>query len=156
MRLPRELGRIQARFGWLLFVAMLLYALLSVAGIAHADTSREKVSLNGVWDFYPNGGTTRYDITVPSYWDSPASNGYPAAWNTLNYGVYKRNFTVPTSMTGKEIFLDIANIGPLSKVFLNGTQLIPCFIVREHRFELILVRAIFTEAIACRRLTLGI
>lgn len=123
MRLPRELGRMQARFGWLLFVAMLLYALLSVAGKAHADTSREKVSLNGVWDFYPNGGTTRYDITVPSYWDSPASNGYPAAWNTLNYGVYKRNFTVPTSMTGKEIFLDIANIGPLSKVFVNGTQL---------------------------------
>ncbi|CAH1219847.1 Beta-galactosidase [Paenibacillus allorhizoplanae] len=123
MRIPWSLGKMNLRIVLVLFTSLLISTLFAVTNSAHADTSREQVSLNGVWDFYPNGGSTRFDITVPSYWDSSAGFGYPTSWNTLNYGVYKRNFTVPSSMTGKEIFLDLENIGPLSKVFVNGTQL---------------------------------
>ncbi|MGG1552711.1 family 16 glycoside hydrolase [Paenibacillus ferrarius] len=111
------------RMKHIVMMAMLLFmAMLTLTRTAHADTSREQVSLNGVWDFYPSGGTTRYDITVPSYWDATGF-GYPSAWSTLSYGVYKRNFTVPSSMSGKEIFLSFANVAPLAKVFVNGTQL---------------------------------
>jgi|GEM_PF-1664965 len=90
---------------------------------AAAAGERESASLNGIWDFYPNGGTTRYDIVVPSYWDEAENFGYPSSWATLNYGVYKRNFTVPSSMSGKEIFLDFDQIAPLAKVFVNGTPI---------------------------------
>lgn len=103
--------------------AILLLAGIMAAQQAHADAGREQVSLNGVWDFYPGGGSARYDITVPSYWDTPAGYGYPSSWTTLTSGIYKRSFTVPSSMAGQEIFLSLANVGPLAKVYVNGTQL---------------------------------
>lgn len=88
-----------------------------------AAYDREEVSMNGLWDFYPDGGATRYDIVVPSYWDGPDYSGYPSTWATLDYGVYERNFTVPSSMAGKEIFLSFEQVAPLAKVFVNGTQI---------------------------------
>ncbi|WP_438445456.1 family 16 glycoside hydrolase [Gorillibacterium sp. sgz5001074] len=117
--------RLAARRMLLLLLALLL--LLPAVGVrpekALAAGGRESVSLNGIWDFYPDGGTTRYDITVPSYWDSPDDYGYPSSWSTLGYGVYKKNFTVPSSMAGQEIFLTFDQIAPLAKVFVNGIQL---------------------------------
>ncbi|MDG0811338.1 glycosyl hydrolase 2 galactose-binding domain-containing protein [Cohnella rhizosphaerae] len=113
-----------ARLIQVLICCSLLIAYAAVAPKpAAAAGERESASLNGIWDFYPNGGTTRYDIVVPSYWDEAENFGYPSSWATLNYGVYKRNFTIPATMSGKEIFLDFDQIAPLAKVFVNGTQI---------------------------------
>lgn len=72
----------------LLLLSLLLSLLPVPTAVLAVDYSREQVSLNGVWDFYPNNGTTASNITVPSYWDE-TDFGYPAAWQTLNFGVYK-------------------------------------------------------------------
>lgn len=105
----------------LLLLSLLLSLLPVPTAVLAVDYSREQVSLNGVWDFYPNNGTTASNITVPSYWDE-TDFGYPAAWQTLNFGVYKRSFTVPSSMSGKEIFLNLDRISVIGKVFVNGVQ----------------------------------
>ncbi|MCU6797494.1 DUF1080 domain-containing protein [Paenibacillus sp. WQ 127069] len=105
----------------LLLLSLLLSLLPVPTAVLAVDYSREQVSLNGVWDFYPNNGTTASNITVPSYWDE-TDFGYPAAWQTLNFGVYKRSFTVPSSMSGKEIFLNLDRISVIGKVLVNGIQ----------------------------------
>jgi len=96
--------------------------LLITSTVQAADYSRQTVSLNGIWDFYPNGGVTKYPITVPSYWDDSSAFGYPSSWDSLNYGVYDTSFTVPSVMSEKEIFLNLDNVSNISKVFVNGTQ----------------------------------
>jgi len=83
---------------------------------------REAVSLNGTWDFYPNNGSTRYDIRVPSYWDTPEEYNYPLEWRNLTYGVYRKSFTVPSSMSDSEIFLKIGALSVLGKVYVNGNR----------------------------------
>jgi len=98
----------------------MLVGLSMTAGAAAYD--RLSVSLNGIWDFYPNNGTTRYDIYVPSYWDTPEEYGYPSDWRNLNYGVYKKQFTVPTSMADSQIFLEIGALTALGEVYVNGNR----------------------------------
>jgi beta-galactosidase/beta-glucuronidase len=106
----------------MVFAAVVVSVFLPVVQSAHASVyDRESVSLNGVWDFYPNSGATRYDISVPSYWDGTDYFGNPSSWLNLSSGKYKRNFTVPTSMAGKQIFLNFQQLGPLAKVTVNGT-----------------------------------
>ena len=48
-----------------------------------------RLNLNGVWDFYPNGGDERFDIVVPTWWDSLSrTTGYPEEWEKgLRHGV---------------------------------------------------------------------
>lgn len=111
------------KFVWLLMALVVLLTMFSGITLVSASTSsRDKVSLNGIWDFYPNNGNTRYDINVPSYWDSSKANGYPSDWDSLNYGVYKKSFTIPSSMSGKEIFIELRSLTVLGKVFINGTR----------------------------------
>ncbi|MBO2945442.1 DUF1080 domain-containing protein [Paenibacillus sp. F411] len=111
----------------LLIVISMVLAMLPMVTFptpAHAGAhDRENVSLNGIWDFYPNGGAARHDIRVPSYWDSPDDFGYPASWESLNHGIYRSSFTVPSSMAGKEIFLSFEQVAPLAKVLVNGVPL---------------------------------
>lgn len=54
MRIPWSLGKMNLRIVLLLFTSLVISTLFSVTNNAQADTSREQVSLNGVWDFYPN------------------------------------------------------------------------------------------------------
>jgi len=113
-----------ANAGWSGSVA--LCALLSVVAppVTRAAQApfREQVLLNGIWDFYPEGGTARHDIRVPSFWDAPQDYGYPAEWLHMRHGIYKRHFDVPASWEGKEIFLKIQRVSVVAKVFVNGTQ----------------------------------
>jgi hypothetical protein len=100
--------------------AALYVALIAPAMAAPAD--REETSLNGIWDFYPNGGSERHDIRVPSFWDAPQDYGYPADWLHMRHGIYKKSFRVPESMRTKQVFLRIQRVSVIAKVFINGTQ----------------------------------
>jgi hypothetical protein len=103
----------------LLTAALLIQAL---HGASAAAAPRETVSLNGIWDFFPEGGTARFDIRVPSFWDAPQDYGYPEEWLHLRHGVYKRRFQVPESFRDRELFLRIGRISVIAKVFVNGVQ----------------------------------
>lgn len=92
-----------------------------VSGAA-GPADRQEISLNGIWDFYPEGGTTRHDIRVPSFWDAPQDYGYPTNWLHMRHGVYRKEFTVPASMRDKEIFHRIDRVSVIAKVFINGKQ----------------------------------
>jgi len=81
---------------------------------------RESLSLNGVWEFYPEGKDKKHEIRVPSFWDAPQDYGYPAEWSHLQHGVYRKEIRLPASMNGKEIFLDIRRVSVIAKVWVNG------------------------------------
>ncbi len=89
---------------------------------AAGPADRQEIPLNGLWDFYPEGGTERHDIRVPSFWDAPQDYGYPTNWLHLRHGVYRKQFTVPTSMRDQTIFLGIERVSVIAKVFINGKQ----------------------------------
>lgn len=96
---------------------------LSLAGtILAADTGREELSLNGLWDFYPDGAEARQEIRVPSFWDAPQDYGYPAEWLHLRHGIYRKTLRVPESMRDKELFLKITRVSVIAKVLVNGQQ----------------------------------
>ncbi len=78
------------------------------------------MSLNGTWDFYPAGGSQRFDIQVPSFWDAPQDYGYPQEWLHLRHGVYRRRFLLPDGASDREILLDFRRISVLSQVLVNG------------------------------------
>lgn len=87
------------------------------------DPLREEISLNGIWDFYPNGGTERHDIQVPSFWDAPQDYGYPFSWlHDVRHGVYRRAFEVSAAMAEKEVFLHLERVAVIAKLFVNGKQ----------------------------------
>lgn len=90
--------------------------------ILAADIGREELSLNGTWDFYPEGKEARHEIRVPSFWDAPQDYGYPADWLHMRHGIYRRSFQVPESMRGKELFLKIGRVSVIAQVFVNGRQ----------------------------------
>ena len=97
--------------------------MVCIALPCHAETAtRDSVSLNGIWDFYPDGKDQKFDIRVPSFWDAPQEYGYPEEWLHMRHGVYKKSFTIPASMKDKEIFLKIKRISVIAKVFVNGKQ----------------------------------
>jgi len=83
---------------------------------------RQSELLNGTWDFYPDNESERYDIRVPSYWDTPEEYGYPQAWRDLTYGVYRKEFTVPAEMSDSQIFLEIGALTVLAEAYVNGNR----------------------------------
>jgi len=105
-----------------LALAVLSLGLASQSLSATTTTSRSEVSLNGIWDFYPDGGTNRFDIRVPSFWDAPQDYNYPTNWAYLRHGVYRKSFTVPAAMRDQQVFLHIERVSVIAKVFVNGTQ----------------------------------
>lgn len=86
-----------------------------------------RLNLNGVWDFYPNGGQERYDIVVPTWWDSlPATTGYPAEWEKgLHHGVYVKTVELPETITDEDVYLHVGALATLGKVFVNGKSVGP-------------------------------
>lgn len=102
---------------------LVVAVVMALAGTGFAaETGREELSLNGLWDFYPDGKEVRHEIRVPSFWDAPQDYGYPAEWLHMRHGIYRRSFRVPESMRGKEIFLKIARVSVIAQVFVNGQQ----------------------------------
>jgi hypothetical protein len=101
-----------------LSLPILLFALAACA--PETAPIRESVSLNGVWDFYPAGGTERFPLRVPSFWDAPQDHGGPAEWLHMGHGVYRRTFTVPVSFRDRSVFLRIERVSVLARVFVNG------------------------------------
>lgn len=86
-----------------------------------------RLNLNGVWDFYPNGGQERFDIVVPTWWDSlPATTGYPADWEKgLHHGVYVKTVELPENIADEDVFLHVGALATLGKVFVNGQSVGP-------------------------------
>ena len=90
--------------------------------------------LNGDWDFYYNGTTEPDKIKVPSSWQM-YGYGTPAYINitypipldpphipTENpYGVYKRNFTLPTNWKGRRIYLNFDGVDTYFTVEINDS-----------------------------------
>lgn len=99
-----------------------ILATILFLGCDSSISNRESVSLNGIWDFYPNGDEVRHDILVPSFWDAPQDYDYPMEWLHMMHGIYKTEFTVPASMTHKKIILSLDRISVIAKVFVNGKQ----------------------------------
>ncbi|MFC5221645.1 fibronectin type III domain-containing protein [Bifidobacterium leontopitheci] len=86
-----------------------------------------RLNLNGVWDFYPNGGDERFDIVVPTWWDSlPATTGYPKEWEKgLHHGVYVKTVDLPADITDEDVFLHVGALATLGKVYVNGRSVGP-------------------------------
>lgn len=105
----------------IMLLCSILTLALPLAG-GEAANQRQTVSLNGIWDFYPNGGSDRHDIRVPSWWDAPQDFGYPMEWLHMLHGVYKKEVFVPNEMQGKQIFLEFDRISVIAKLFVNGKQ----------------------------------
>ncbi|MBR5279854.1 MAG: DUF4981 domain-containing protein [Clostridia bacterium] len=90
--------------------------------------------LNGDWDFYYCGNTTPDKIKVPGSWQM-YGYGKPAYINVTYpipldpphipeenpYGVYKRNFTLPTNWKGRRIYLNFDGVDTYFTVDINGT-----------------------------------
>lgn len=104
---------------WFIILAILIGCCGSVVS---AQTGRETLSLNGIWDFYPVGKEAKSRILVPSFWDAPQDYGYPKEWLHMRHGIYRKTLHVPDSMRGKEIFLSINRMSVIAKVFVNGRQ----------------------------------
>lgn len=98
----------------------IIMGLLCAGSVFAGPVDRDKLSLNGLWDFYPDGGTNRHDIRVPSFWDAPQDYDYPMEWLHMRHGIYRKDVTIPNSMQGKQIFLEIRRVSVIAKVFVNG------------------------------------
>jgi hypothetical protein len=105
-----------------LWFGLLLWLFQCTSGVQQSLETRECISLNGIWDFYPHGGTQRHDIRVPSFWDAPQDYNYPMEWLHMLHGVYKRSFEIPDSFRGKRIFLQIKRVSVIANVYVNGRQ----------------------------------
>ena len=112
--------------------------------------SREKIYLNGEWDFMPiydnkfscdlpeNIVYEKEKCIVPSNWrehitgfyiekydfDPMSVYGYPQKWADAEAGVLHRTFTVPDNMKGQRIFLGFDAIAHKSAIYLNGEKLV--------------------------------
>ena len=101
---------------------MAALCLLPAKSVLAAETERESLTLNGLWDFYPNGTEPKHEIRVPSFWDAPQDYGYPAEWSNMQHGVYRKELQIPPAMRGKEVFLNIRRVSVIAKVWVNGHQ----------------------------------
>ncbi len=86
----------------------------------------ERLSLDGAWDFklLDNSGKTfqQGKIVVPAPWEAM---GYGAESKKLKYqhigvGSYERDFIIPESWQGKDIFLTLGGISRYAKIYIDG------------------------------------
>ncbi|MFA9389637.1 MAG: glycoside hydrolase family 2 protein [Prolixibacteraceae bacterium] len=108
---------------WIIISLIVVIQACNSTGENNNSVVRQSKSLNGIWDFYPNGGDERFDIQVPSYWDAPQDFNYPMEWAKMQHGIYKKKFRIPLDMKGEQIFLKLDRISVLAKVFINGQQI---------------------------------
>lgn len=115
------------------------------------EASPDEMSLNGTWkftfaerpadaivDYYSDGvDTSKWgNITVPGSWETQGY-GVPVYTNVtyifplnppyvdnndLPIGTYRRTFTVPASMQGKEIILQFGSISGAATIYVNGKE----------------------------------
>lgn len=123
----------------------------SVQTYLEGHDSPDEASLNGTWkftfaerpadapaDFYSDAVDTSSwsDITVPGSWETQGF-GIPVYTNTkyifplnapyvdnndLPVGTYRRTFTVPSSMKGKKILLQLGSVSGAATYYLNGRE----------------------------------
>lgn len=109
---------------------------------------REKITLNGEWEFMPIYGVESSlampndfvaegkKVIVPSSFRYSADDigiideyelyntwGYPKKWNKAMTGVLRREFILPESFIGKRIFLYFGAILQMSAIYLNGEKI---------------------------------
>jgi beta-galactosidase/beta-glucuronidase len=89
-----------------------LFCVPSTLAFAGTGGLTDKISLNGIWDFTPKGGS-EVEIAVPEFWD--ARPGFDT-----DSAVYHRKVTVPTAWQGNTILLRFEGINHIAEVFVNG------------------------------------
>ncbi len=89
------------------------------------------IDLTGDWGFNPTGSYFRY-LPVPGFyiWNRSPENGpyfdgeNGPAWKFIEgypEGVYTKRFDIPSSMSGKRIFLHFESVNYLADVYVNGS-----------------------------------
>lgn len=97
-----------------LYTAVLILTLL----LYNSAWARQEISLNGEWDLQ---FSHRSDKPIESGWTKinvPSS----LQQREERYAWFKRNFTIPASMSGQRIFLKFGGIKFVSEVYLNGSS----------------------------------
>jgi hypothetical protein len=112
----------------------------------YSPSTREKIYLNGMWDFYPiidkehkygpelevlppvPEDTEWKKFRVPARWNGiltkPAeSYNIPKYWQNAKRAWYRRSFTVPESMKGKRIKLYFKGVLVYAEVFVNDKSI---------------------------------
>ncbi len=87
-----------------------------------ADPARERVSLDGVWDFRLDREETWRAIQVPGVWQAQ----FDDLRETQGVTWYRRNFTVPRKWhgdAGHEVVLGFGAVNYLAEVFVNGRRI---------------------------------
>ena len=83
---------------------------------------RSQVCLNGTWNFTPTGGA-QTTIQVPATWRLSADAPFDAfTYPNWTGGTYSRILSVPASMNGKVIKIDLEAARYQSTVMVNSTQ----------------------------------
>lgn len=93
----------------------LMAALLPVYVFATPLSQRTQISLNGTWDFFPEGiapGT----ILVPDYWDA-----HPE-FKEVDRAVYRRIVRVPdnSEWKGRQLFIEFEGVNFIADVYVNN------------------------------------
>lgn len=97
-----------------------------------ADVSvRERVCLNGMWEFSPGDvkqetlapSATFVRIPVPSFWDQLEQFDIAATWSKeLTRGWYRRSFDVNAAWVDRRVVLHFDAVRYVSEVFVNGRK----------------------------------
>jgi len=97
-------------------------------------TTRERVSLNGIWRFRPEGAKTWSYLHVPGSWHPywrfkvrsangstvTAIDGRPL--NAVETAWYERTFVLPKGWRGDRVILGVDSVRAVGEVFLNGRR----------------------------------
>ena len=107
----------------LCFIAMCLFSAGLTAQVMNEAPAAEEwtVSLNGTWEFAPEGSTEFKPASVPGFWGRSDHSTPPAdvkAMQGWKSGTYRRSFSVPEGRTGVAIDFDMVRWG--GEVFVNG------------------------------------
>ena len=104
-----------------------------LASFAAAQAAeRERVCLNGVWQFSPGqidqealaADATFYDVPVPSFWDRMEEFGVAPSWpKELARGWYRRAFSVDRAWQGRRVLLTFDAVRYVAEVFVNGKSM---------------------------------
>jgi len=100
-----------------------------------ATAARERISLNGIWRFRPEGAPAWYYLRVPGSWHPPGQfkvrrrdgstvtaiekvplKAVEAAW-------YERTFVLPAGWEQRRVVLGVDSVRAVGEVFLNGRKL---------------------------------
>lgn len=84
----------------------------------HFDRSDRWTSLNGPWQFTPEGSVESRPITVPFAWETAAS-GVGVHW--LERARYRRTFTVPDDWADDRVVLHFGAVHHHARVSVDGT-----------------------------------